>query len=154
MIVVVSDTHLGTEHLNSTSANREAFTTFLSYVREELHPTDLVLNGDIEDLWRRDMRTVTRDDFDVFAELKACRERGIDVHYVLGNHDWYARKDIRAGQEQFYETDYRTALTLEYETTTYAFLHGHQFDPIQEPWYFDKLALVTDDVIGATASQK
>ena len=154
MIVVVSDTHLGTEDSSSASANREAFTEFLSHVRDELRPTDLVLNGDIEDLWRRDMRSVTRDDFDVFATLQECREAGIDVHYVLGNHDWYARKDIEAGRRQFYETDYHRELTLDYGTTSYAFLHGHQFDPLQDPWYFDKLALVSNDVIGATFSQK
>ncbi len=154
MIVVVSDAHLGTEDLSSASANREAFTEFLSHVRDELRPTDLVLNGDIEDLWRRDMRSVTRDDFDVFATLQECREAGIDVHYVLGNHDWYARKDVDAGRRQFYETDYYRELTLDYGTTSYAFLHGHQFDPLQDPWYFDKLALVSNDVIGATFSQK
>ncbi len=154
MIVTVSDTHLGTEGMSSVYANRTAFTEFLSYVRDELRPSDLVLNGDIEDLWRRDMRSVTRDDFDVFATLEECREEGIDVHYVLGNHDWYARKDIEAGRRGFYETEYRPELTLEYETTSYAFLHGHQFDPLQDPWYFDKLALVSDDVIGATFSQK
>ena len=154
MIVVVSDTHLGTEDIGPGYANRGAFTEFLCYVRDELQPDHLILNGDIEDLWRRDMRSVTRDDFDVFAAFEECSDRGIDVHYVLGNHDWYARKDTAAGRRSFYETDYEPELVLEYGETTYAFVHGHQFDPGQDPWYFDKLALVSDDVIGASFSQK
>ncbi len=154
MIVVVSDIHLGTEDMGPVYANRESFVEFLTYVRDELQPTQLVLNGDIEDFWRRDMRSVTRDDFDVFTAFEECHEAGIDVHYVLGNHDWYARKDVDAGRREFYETDYYPELTLEYGPTSYAFLHGHQFDPLQDPWYFDKLALVSDDVVGATFSQK
>lgn len=154
MIVVVSDTHLGTENLGPRYANREAFAEFLRYVRDYLQPAHLVLNGDIEDLWRRDMRSVTRDDFDVFALFEECSEEGIDIHYVLGNHDWYARKDIETGRRQFYETNYYSELTLEISSTSYTFQHGHQFDPLQDPWYFDKLALVSDDVIGATFSQK
>lgn len=154
MIVSVSDTHLGTEEIDPVFANREGFMRFLTYLKDELQPTHLVLNGDIEDLWRRDMRSVTRDHFNVFAAFEACSEKGIDVHYVLGNHDWYARKDIDAGRRQFYETNYQPELILDCGDTSYAFLHGHQFDSLQDPWYFDKLALVSGDAVGATFSQK
>ena len=160
MIVVVSDTHLGTDHLESVDPDREAFTAFLRYLRTELRPSHLVLNGDIEDLWRRDMRTLTREDYDVFQLLRELRADGIEVHYVLGNHDWYARKDVAlhgdgSGEAgRYYDTDYAERLRLRTGGTTYAFRHGHQFDPVQDEWYFDKLAVISTDSIGARFSRK
>lgn len=157
MIVAVSDTHLGTEDIGSVEPDREAFKSFLRYLRDSLKPAHLVLNGDIEDLWRRDMRTVTRDNYDVFALLAELRETGTDLHYVLGNHDWYARNDVRTGVRSLYADEqaenYRPELSLETAGTSYTFVHGHQFDPRQDEWYFDKLALITDDAVGATFSQ-
>ncbi len=143
MIVSISDTHLGYDE-----ADRTAFTGFLDYLQDDLEPDHLVLNGDIEDLWRRDIRTVTRDDYDVFSQLEELEEAGTDVHYVLGNHDWYARHDTEAGTETYYTTDYVEELEIEEGDGTYTFLHGHQFDPVQQEPYFDLLARVTDDALG------
>ncbi len=161
MIVVVSDTHLGTEHLRSVTPDREEFKRFLRYLKDDLRPTHLVLNGDIEDFWRRDMRTLTRENYDVFALLKEVRDSGIGVHYVRGNHDWYARKDVELRNhrgddeiERYYDTEYAERLTMTTHGTTYTFMHGHQFDPVQDEWYFDKLAVISTDAIGATFSEK
>lgn len=142
MIVVASDVHLGVEQ-----AERREFVGFLRYLRDNLEPEALVLNGDIEDLWRRDIRTVTREDWDVFALFDELQGEGMEVHYVLGNHDWYARHDANEGGP-FYTTDYVEELALETEGTTYRFMHGHQFDPVQDERYFDLLARVTDDALG------
>ncbi len=154
MIVAVSDVHLGVAGLESLASGRTEFRRFLRHLRDEARPDHLVLNGDVEDLWRRDMRTLTRENYDVFTLLSELRDAGIGVHYVLGNHDWYARRDARARGEPYYETEYDAELTLETDGTAYAFLHGHQFDPLQREWYFDKLALVSDDAVGATFSKK
>ena len=80
MIVAVSDTHLGTAHLDSIDPDRDEFKQFLKYLRDDLQPTHLVLNGDIEDFWRRDMRTLTRENYDVFTRLRELRDAGIEVH--------------------------------------------------------------------------
>lgn len=162
MIVAVSDIHLGTDHLASVDPDRDAFKQFLRYLQDDLQPTHLVLNGDIEDFWRRDMRTLTREDYDVFGLLDEVRESGIEIHYVLGNHDWYARKDVEIRREQngedekgwYYDTDFTEELQITTDGTTYMFMHGHQFDPVQDPWYFDKLAVISTDSIGATFSEK
>ena len=162
MIVAVSDIHLGTEHLDSVDPDRAEFKQFLRYLKADLQPTHFVLNGDIEDFWRRDMRTLTRENYDVFVLLNEMRDSGIEVHYVLGNHDWYARKDVGIRREQhgemekgwYYDNEYVKDLTITTDGTTYTFMHGHQFDPIQDPWYFDKLAVISTDSIGATFHEK
>ncbi len=154
MIVAVSDTHLGTERLHGIDPDRESLKAFLRYLRDDLRPDHLVLNGDVEDLWRRDMRTLTRESYDVFALLSTLRESRIAVHYVLGNHDWYARRDAAAREEPYYESEYVEEVVLESDGVNYAFRHGHGFDPVQREWYFDKLALVSTDAVGATFSEK
>ena len=154
MIVAVSDVHLGVNDTDSSTPTKTEFRRFLEYLRTDLRPDHLVLNGDIEDLWRRDMRTLTRENYGVFASLSALRDEGIAVHYVLGNHDWYARNDAKGRERPYYDTEYETELTLESDGVAYAFVHGHQFDPVQREWYFDKLALVSDDAVGAAFGKK
>ncbi len=152
MIVTISDTHLGTDHLGPRYNNREDVKAFLRYLRDDLRPDHLVLNGDIEDLWRRNVRTLTRENYDVFHLFRELKDQGVAVHYVLGNHDWYARKDVFRGRLSYYTEDYAEMLTLTDAGTKYTFMHGHQFDPIQDEWYFDKLALISDDAFGARFS--
>ena len=152
MIIAVSDTHLGTDHLGPAYNDRLAVKAFLRYLRDVRQPDHLVLNGDIEDLWRRDMRTLTRENYDIFHLFHELQDAGTEVHYVLGNHDWYARKDVRGGQTSYYADDYNEVLTLTDDDTDYTFVHGHQFDPLQEEWYFDKLALISDDAFGSKFS--
>ena len=152
MIVAISDTHLGTDHLGPRYVARADVKAFLRYLRDDLKPDHLVLNGDIEDFWRRDMRSLTRESYDVFYRFRELQEAGTAVHYVLGNHDWYARNDIRLGQPSYYLNGYSEALKLTDSGTTYTFMHGHQFDPLQDEWYFDKLALISNDAMGARFS--
>ena len=81
MIIVVSDLHLG-----DPASNRSGF---LSFIDEFLKPnreeiTDLVLLGDILDLWRRNSSTIIIDNLDILQTVCAL---GFPVHYIVGNHD-------------------------------------------------------------------
>lgn len=143
MIISLSDVHLGIEE-----SNRKEFLEFLDFTKEELRPDDFVLNGDIEDLWRRGLRTCTRENYDVFSKFEQLQGEGIRLHYVLGNHDWYARHDSEYGRKDFFDTNYTDRLRLEESGKTYEFQHGHQFDPTQDKFYFDFLAYVSNDPVG------
>jgi UDP-2,3-diacylglucosamine pyrophosphatase LpxH len=164
MIVAVSDVHLGTAHIPSlTSPDRVQFKRFLLYLRDDLQPDHLVLNGDIDDLWRRNIRTLTRENYDIYNLLAELRDEDIQLHYLLGNHDWYARRDrggkISRYNEPYYDTEYleersltipepAEELSLTTHETNYKFMHGHQFDEKQQRWLFDYLALTDGDAIG------
>ena len=171
-IVVVSDIHLGTGHIEKiTPPNRDEFKDFLRYFPEKLddEPKHLVLNGDFDDLWRRNTRTITRENSDVYNLLSDLQnEKEIDVHYILGNHDWYARRDrqgeISMHNEQTYASEYKEIIYRQTHGTRYKFMHGHQFDhtlkkilklissqldmDIEEEKVFDFLAEVDGDVFG------
>lgn len=165
MIVVVSDIHLGTAHIPTLiPPDRDEFKSFLRYLRDDLQPDHLVLNGDIDDLWRRNIRTLTRENYDIYSLLAEIRDNKTKVHYILGNHDWYAHRD-RSGRiskynERYYDTEYLEEhslripepieeLKLTTHKTDYRFMHGHQFDQEQlHQWIFDQLALIDGDAFG------
>lgn len=162
--VVVSDVHLGVrkEHGNVTPPDRNQFKDFLRALREERfeHLRDvkhLVLNGDIEDLWRRHLRTLTRENSDIYNLLYELRtEKGVEIHYVRGNHDSYARWD-RGGEisglnEPYYDTEHEDKWECTIDGTRYRFRHGYQYDPAQIERTFDVAAVISGDATGATVS--
>ncbi len=81
MIIAVSDLHLG-----HSISNRSGFThfidEFLKPKREEI--TQLILLGDVLDLWRRDPTTVILENLDTFNNLCSL---GFHIYYIVGNHD-------------------------------------------------------------------
>lgn len=46
------------------------------------------------------------------------------IHYILGNHGWYAKRD----QDRYYATNYEKEKTLTAYDTNYTFRHGYHFD--------------------------
>ena len=92
MIIAVSDLHLG-----DLASNR---TGFLSFIEDFLKPkcdeiTDLVLLGDILDLWRRNCSRVILDNLDILNDVCSL---GFHIHYIVGNHD-FIMKQFGAGGE-------------------------------------------------------
>lgn len=148
-IVVVSDIHLGTEGIDGVvPPNRDHFKNFLRKFPEKLEPKldlkpkHLVLNGDIDDLWRRNIRTLTRENYDIYNLLAELRKNEVEIHYILGNHDWYARRDrmsrSRDQRENYYDTNYEPECELKTHGTSYKFKHGYEFDRVV--WGFARTA--------------
>jgi len=141
--LVVSDVHLGT-----SDSNKDKFLDFLEHLGE--NAKDLVLLGDIFDFWRRDPVGVLLDNFDVLQKLVNLEPR-INVHFVIGNHDFHLK---HFGESQIgYIFVFRYSLRLEYGGTTYHFIHGYQLEhkrfgrslEIYES-FADKLCMVGDNV--------
>ncbi|MGD1061518.1 MAG: hypothetical protein ABR879_08695, partial [Methanomassiliicoccales archaeon] len=57
--IVVSDVHLGSE-----KSDKEAFNAFLISLHDDNEVTDLVLLGDLVDMWRRDASGVFLENMD------------------------------------------------------------------------------------------
>jgi predicted phosphodiesterase len=137
----------GDLHLYYEGTNTEATEAF----KEELdrNPPDLlVLGGDIYELWRRDLfgaGWATSDYTDLFQRLDA---RGVDVVYLVGNHDEWALRHTSPHPRYVAEP------MMEYEfqsgDETFYVTHGHQFEPAYNPLTNDALA-VSDDGLGSLA---
>ncbi len=61
---IVSDIHLGYKN-----ADKDAFNRFLDSLQDDTETTDLVLLGDIVDMWRRDAAGVFLENWDIVQKI-------------------------------------------------------------------------------------
>jgi UDP-2,3-diacylglucosamine pyrophosphatase LpxH len=120
-IIAFSDVHLGYEQSDS-----EAFITFIHSLQGRDDLGDVVIVGDLVDLWRRDVVGLGFELSRFVEELKSLQEKA-EVHYVYGNHDAH----VSHLEDHAYPFKAEPSLTLTRFGYTLRFLHGHQCDPIQ-----------------------
>ncbi len=131
MIIAVSDLHLG-DPVSNRLGFIEFVTEYLAPRKEDI--TDLVLLGDILDLWRRDNSKVLLNYMNILSKICSL---GFKVTYIVGNHDIFML-DYR-GQEKKKEDITRTPQLPENLLITYShellsgkekfrFIHGYQSD--------------------------
>jgi UDP-2,3-diacylglucosamine pyrophosphatase LpxH len=121
-VAVVSDVHLGSE-----ASRRESFRSFLASLRRDDELTDLVLLGDIVEMWHRDASGVFLENMDVITLLKELQER-IKVHWVAGNHDYHLLKLKNRAPHYHYPFEFHETLELVDGEHTYRFMHGYEFE--------------------------
>jgi UDP-2,3-diacylglucosamine pyrophosphatase LpxH len=129
-IVVISDTHLGYE-----KCDRVALNDFLDALEKDHEVTDLVLLGDIVDMWRRDASGVFLESRETMDKILGLTKR-IEVHYVAGNHDYHVLS-LKNDKPFFrYPIEFQKVLSLPDGQYTYRFMHGYEFE------YKDDLAIM------------
>ena len=82
-LVVLSDVHLGTYGCRA----RE-----LSNYLKSIQPKELVLNGDIIDIWQFNKRYFPKDHMKVIKAITSLLSKGTKVYYITGNHDEMLRR--------------------------------------------------------------
>ncbi len=82
-LTIVSDLHLGYKN-----ADKDSFSRFLDSMQSDKETTDLVLLGDIVDMWRRDASGVFLENWDIVAKIIGLKQK-MRIHYVAGNHDYH-----------------------------------------------------------------
>lgn len=82
-IVVLSDIHLGTYGCHAKE--------LLKYLKS-IKPKEVILNGDIVDIWQFSKRYWPKSHMKVVKLIMEWVAKGIPVHYVTGNHDELLRK--------------------------------------------------------------
>ena len=120
--MVVSDIHLGSE-----DSQKESFDSFLASLREDRDLTDLVLLGDIVEMWHRDASGVFLENMDTMGLLKDLQRR-INVHWVAGNHDYHLLKLKNRAPHYHYPFEFHETLELVDGDHTYHFMHGYEFE--------------------------
>ncbi len=79
----ISDIHLGRK-----GQAGGAILSFLSSIKEEAK--GLFIIGDLFDFWWEYRTVIPKDYFPFFFRLRELKERGIEVYFLPGNHDWTA----------------------------------------------------------------
>jgi len=138
-VILVSDLHLGYENSDKTAFNR-----FLDSLKQDTKATDLVLLGDIVDMWRRDSSGVFLENHDIFEKIVLLSKK-MNVHYVAGNHDYHVLKL----QNHKYPFNFKPILPLRDGQFHYKFLHGYEYEiPPQNVQVYEALCRVMSDEIG------
>jgi UDP-2,3-diacylglucosamine pyrophosphatase LpxH len=151
-IIVVSDVHLG-----SARCDKAAFNAFLSSLRDDDEVTDLVLLGDIVEMWHRDASGLFLENMDTMQIIKDLKER-MTVHWVAGNHDYHLLKLKNRAPHYNYPFEFKNTLELVDRHHTYRFLHGYEFEygkelPLMKP-VWDMLCHVMSDSDGVTKGER
>jgi len=138
VIVAASDQHLGSDR-----SDKSSFDGFLDQILADTTITHFVLLGDVVDMWRRDASGVFLENRTTFDKIALIAEK-INVHYVYGNHDYH----LRYLEDHSYPFKFRPELPLHEDGRNYRFVHGHQFDSLQQDKVSDVLCRVMSDDLG------
>jgi len=91
-IYFISDIHLAFRESEYEKAKRARLTDFLDFVRADDEASALYLVGDIFDFWFEWYHVVPRYWFPIFYKLRQLLEKGLDVVFITGNHDFFIGK--------------------------------------------------------------
>ena len=146
-ILVVSDVHLGYRDNKKNYCNKEQFDVFLTDILEKkISCNRLIVCGDFLDMWRRDIAGVILENVDTLNILEAIQETDIQVNLVVGNHDYYMRHFEKS--KFGYKFTFHEGLKLinsTVEDSEFWFLHGDEFDILQNLIYYDALCFTNDE---------
>lgn len=100
----VSDLHLGLQSAEKERIKENEFIAFLDYCKKDAYA--LYILGDLFDYWFEYKRVIQRGFFKTLTKLNELAESGIEIHYLIGNHDFMHRdfwkKEI--GAHLYYDT--------------------------------------------------
>jgi UDP-2,3-diacylglucosamine hydrolase len=85
-LTFMADTHFRSAAIEGEAARRRRFVAFL---RSLAPGTVLFLLGDIFDFYFEYRRVVSNRYIELFAELAAASQRGVALHFLGGNHDFW-----------------------------------------------------------------
>lgn len=128
MIIAIADLHLGSQMANKAG--------FFEFIREYLEPnqndiSQIILLGDILDLWRYTNSQVLQQNIDILTDLARL---DMKKNYLAGNHD-YAIFSLLSKSSSSVPPDSTGVLDQVSETLDLTcdglklkFIHGHQID--------------------------
>ena len=115
-IVVISDVHLGTYGCHAKE--------LLKYLKS-IKPKEVILNGDIIDVWQFKKRYWPKAHMKVVKLIMEWISKGVKVHYITGNHDEMLRKFVGFKLGSFTIVN-KVLLTVDAKKMW--FFHGDVFD--------------------------
>jgi UDP-2,3-diacylglucosamine pyrophosphatase LpxH len=151
-IIAVSDVHLGylkEDDSKQSLSNKSGFCDLLRDIEARDDINQLVICGDMLDMWRRDMVGVTIENLDVLNMLRSL-SKNINVHYLAGNHDYHIRHLNRYSYPFGFREckDPKEGITLKDGDKSYVFKHGYDLEPgmAQSEAIFDLMCSTSDEV--------
>jgi UDP-2,3-diacylglucosamine hydrolase len=94
-VFFLSDVHLGSGDTALEELKKETLFSFLDMVCRE--GVALYILGDLFDFWFEYGNVVSRDHTGLLFWLERLRRNGVDIHYVVGNHDYWVGATFEEG---------------------------------------------------------
>lgn len=85
----ISDAHLGLGPKEAEKEKERRLIGFLDHARKDA--SRLFILGDLFDAWIEYRTVIPRGHHRLLARLHDLRDEGIEVHYLVGNHDFWMR---------------------------------------------------------------
>ncbi|NQV36916.1 MAG: UDP-2,3-diacylglucosamine diphosphatase [Candidatus Marinimicrobia bacterium] len=88
-VYFVSDIHLMLTESEKSRRRQDHFFRFLAKVNET--GCTLFIVGDLFDFYFEYSHTIPKMYFDLYFQIQKLRDANIEVHYILGNHDYWVQ---------------------------------------------------------------
>jgi UDP-2,3-diacylglucosamine hydrolase len=83
----ISDLHLGVNCSSEEQLREKKIFKFLQEISGDI--THLYIVGDLFDFWYEYKKVIPKKYFNFLHILKSISEKGVEIHYLAGNHDFY-----------------------------------------------------------------
>ncbi|HIJ64783.1 MAG TPA: UDP-2,3-diacylglucosamine diphosphatase [Candidatus Hydrogenedentes bacterium] len=121
--IVVSDAHL-----DATSKGRENTASFVRFLRglDTSQVNRLIVLGDLFDFWFEYKHVVFSGYFEVLRAFADLRDQGVALHFVCGNHDFWAGRFLR---DELHFTIHTGEARLDFGERRGLLVHGDGLNP-------------------------
>ena len=94
----LSDLHFGLFPREEEKDRERRFVEFLEFTKS--NADKLFIVGDLFDYWFEYKRVIQKGYFRLFTALQDLTEAGVEVHYIIGNHDFMHRDFFKKDLEE------------------------------------------------------
>lgn len=124
MLLFISDAHIGLGPEDEQRVRKDFLFECLDHYAPELDK--LFILGDLFDFWFEWRRVIMRRHFQLLHKLRQFAERGIEIHFLAGNHDFalgsFLENEIGI---QIHPNEYQ----FEYDHKRFYLMHGDGLAP-------------------------
>ena len=118
-IFFVSDNHFQKRNDDSERGRRKKFYSLLNHIKD--NQGTLIIGGDFFDFWFEYKGYVPFEYLDIFEKLKELKSSGVEIYYILGNHDYW---DFGFFNRTFATESFKNQFCFKHDNKKIVIMHG------------------------------
>lgn len=129
MIYFISDAHLGSRAIPHQRTQERRLVRFLDQIKDKAEAVYML--GDIFDFWFEYDDVVPRGFTRLLGKISELTDRGIDVHFFVGNHDMWMNDYL---SRECGVIIHHEPCLVEIHSKEFYLAHGHDQDVAPDDW--------------------